>query len=318
MNAKTQAPKAEQADERIDVHLDEIHLTIDTQARVAINDYLVNEYAEAMAAEEQFPPVVLFRDAEGYWIGDGFHRIKAAQQLKRDTIVAEVRAGSLREAFLYACSANATHGLRRDDLDKRHVVNRLLTDEEWSRWSDREIARRCAVSHPFVGKLRAELEERRARVSGNGYQIPETRMVHRGESTYTMDTSRLNLVRGASDLANGTGAGPDPREPSKYQQAKERRRAREQAELMAKVRQAVAQLPRPFVEALEVIQSHLRAEVRTLPPDRQGQAVYFLDSQLQSTVHTLALQLQHLWETYVRLVGKPEGSADGEQRPRSR
>jgi len=28
----------------------------------------------------------------------------------------------------------------------------------WSRWSDREIARRCGVSHPFVGKIRSSLE----------------------------------------------------------------------------------------------------------------------------------------------------------------
>jgi hypothetical protein len=30
----------------------------------------------------------------------------------------------------------------------------LLTDPEWSRWSDREIARQCRVDNAFVGKLR--------------------------------------------------------------------------------------------------------------------------------------------------------------------
>lgn len=34
---------------------------------------------------------------------------------------------------------------------------RLLEDEEWSAWSDREIARRCAVSNNFVSSLRPSL-----------------------------------------------------------------------------------------------------------------------------------------------------------------
>lgn len=33
----------------------------------------------------------------------------------------------------------------------------LLTDPTWCRWSNREIARRCRVSSPFVGKRRKQL-----------------------------------------------------------------------------------------------------------------------------------------------------------------
>ncbi len=39
----------------------------------------------------------------------------------------------------------------------RRAVLRLLNDGEWSQWSDREIARRCAVGKSFVGNLRASL-----------------------------------------------------------------------------------------------------------------------------------------------------------------
>ena len=39
--------------------------------------------------------------------------------------------------------------------DKRRIIDRLLTDEEWSRWSDRDIARHCGVSHEFVRQRRA-------------------------------------------------------------------------------------------------------------------------------------------------------------------
>ena len=36
-------------------------------------------------------------------------------------------------------------------------LQRLLTDEEWSQWSDREVARRCAVGHAFVFNMRQGL-----------------------------------------------------------------------------------------------------------------------------------------------------------------
>jgi hypothetical protein len=58
---------------------------------------------------------------------------------------------------LYSVDANARHGYPRSNDDKRQAVMTLLRDEEWSQWSDSEIARRCAVTHPFVGKLRASL-----------------------------------------------------------------------------------------------------------------------------------------------------------------
>ena len=33
----------------------------------------------------------------------------------------------------------------------------LLKDEEWGKWSDREIARQCVVSHQLVGSLKSSL-----------------------------------------------------------------------------------------------------------------------------------------------------------------
>jgi hypothetical protein len=176
-----------------DVPLDQICMNGDTQARVAINDHIVAEYAEAMAEWATFPPVVLFRDAEGYWVGDGHHRCRAARQVGFTTVQAEVRAGGWREAFLYACSANATHGLRRDALDKRYIVETLLKDEEWGQWSDREIARRCAVSHPFVAKMRADMAARRAARDEQltGHVTSERTYTTKHGTVATMDTSRI-------------------------------------------------------------------------------------------------------------------------------
>ena len=66
--------------------------------------------------------------------------------------------GTKRDAILYACAANSTHGLPLTADDKRQAVTRLLQDEEWRQWSDNTIAKHCGVSHPFVATVRSSLE----------------------------------------------------------------------------------------------------------------------------------------------------------------
>lgn len=141
-----------------DVPLDLIAENTTSQMRVVgIDAGTVADYATAMRAGAEFPPVVLFHDGSAYWTGDGFHRIVAARDIGRDTIRAEIRAGGSREAVLLAAGANATHGLRRTQADKRKAIKTLLQDPEWTRWSDREIAKVCAVDHKTVGSVRREL-----------------------------------------------------------------------------------------------------------------------------------------------------------------
>src|SRR3954468_17862768 len=110
-----------------------------------------------MAAGDVFPPVVVFQDGDLYWLADGFHRFGAAQSIGVETIACDVREGGLRDAILYSCGANADHGLKRSNEDKRRAVVRLLEDEEWRAWSDSDLGRRAAVSHDFVRRIRASL-----------------------------------------------------------------------------------------------------------------------------------------------------------------
>jgi hypothetical protein len=150
------------ADKVKELSLSRIIARQEVQARVAINEETIEEYAEAMRNGDRFPPVVVFCDDGGssYWLADGFHRYHAAKQIaNKRSLPAEIRAGGKREAILYAVGANASHGLRRSREDKRNSVLKLLYDKEWSQWSDREIARQCTVSQPFVSKLRAELTD---------------------------------------------------------------------------------------------------------------------------------------------------------------
>lgn len=64
-----------------------------------------------------------------------------------------------RDAILYSVGVNSDHGLRRSNDDKRQAIMTLLKDEEWSQWSDSEIARQCAVDQTTVSKHRRSLRE---------------------------------------------------------------------------------------------------------------------------------------------------------------
>lgn len=125
-----------------------------TQPRAEIDRDVVSDYAEAIRNGAEFPAAVVYFDGTSYWLADGFHRYHAHKQAGLDDIRVDLRQGNLREAILYSFGANAHHGLRRSNEDKRRAVLRLLEDPEWEQWSDREIARRTGTTHPFVSSLR--------------------------------------------------------------------------------------------------------------------------------------------------------------------
>ncbi len=156
-----------------------------TQSRAAINEQTVADYAEAMQDERTvFPPIVVYYDGTDHWLADGFHRVHAWMRIGRTEVPAEIRQGDRRAAILHSCAANAAHGLRRTNEDKRRAVMTLLEDAEWGQWSDREIARRCGVSPTFVGNVRSG-------PSVHGGQIDVFRTARRGDTTFTVDTSKI-------------------------------------------------------------------------------------------------------------------------------
>ena len=127
------------------------------QMRVEMKPDIVREYADDMAAGAVFPPVEVYYDGSIYWLAEGYHRVEAARKLERETIDAEVLDGDARDAILHGCGSNASHGLRRTQADKRRAVERLLRDEEWSKWSNRKIAEAAKVDHKTVANVRRDL-----------------------------------------------------------------------------------------------------------------------------------------------------------------
>jgi hypothetical protein len=132
----------------------ELNIRGGTQARKEIDEPTVGEYAAAMEAGAQFPPIVAYFDGKENWVADGFHRLWACERIDITEIDVEIHPGTRRAAILHACGANSIHGLPRTNDDKRSAVLMLLEDTEWAKWSDREIARRCAVADTTVGRVR--------------------------------------------------------------------------------------------------------------------------------------------------------------------
>lgn len=140
-------------------YLNPTHLMLDPglQIRVEMNVAQRQAYKEHLVAGGELPPVIAFRDQLNYWLADGWHRHGAHLDAGREVIPVDVRSGGRREAWLYALGANAENGLPRSQADKRRAVLAALGDPALGLESDRRIAEVCKVSHPFVGKVRAEL-----------------------------------------------------------------------------------------------------------------------------------------------------------------
>ena len=185
------------------VHLAEVLLDQGTQSRLGGNDpTTVKRYAEDMAAGlwdfARRPLPVLFFDGDCYYPGDGHHRITAARQCHLTELLCEVRSGDQRDALFYSnTEANKFHGKQLTRKDKRNRVRNLLLDEEWALMSDREIARHCGVSAPFVGSIRRDMIEEN--------QIVESTK-RKGKDGKVRDTANIGKISPVSLVTDSVSA----------------------------------------------------------------------------------------------------------------
>lgn len=164
------------------IKLSDIVIDAGTQQREKINDEIVSEYSEAMKCGAQFPAVTVFYNSIGYYLADGFHRYFACKSAGINELIADVHEGTKRDAILFSAGVNGAHGIRLTNADKRKSVFILLNDDEWSQWSNRDIAKHCKVGHSFVDKLRKEMN---AEVPTVGKKTPITAPVLEVENEET-------------------------------------------------------------------------------------------------------------------------------------
>ena len=178
------------------IKLESIEMDKTIQCRDELDQDAVKDYAEKMEDGKEFDPIILFgRKNSKYWIGDGWHRIAAAGLIGFVDIPAEINTGGRLEAVRYALGANAEHGVRRTNADKRRCVKIAL--REFGNLSSRAVAEMCGVSHMTVERARPEAlvkSDNATRTTTDGRQYPARRnggKTDMGKETETKEPKRV-------------------------------------------------------------------------------------------------------------------------------
>jgi ParB-like chromosome segregation protein Spo0J len=137
-----------------------IVLDPELQPRAVVSPQLVREYAYAMDAGAQFPPIVCFSIDGQLLLADGWHRLEAWKRLGAGEVEVDVREGGRDEALLFSREYNAKHGARFTAADKRRAIVLYLNHPRFGLWANREIARRLGVDHKSVAAHRLKLRHR--------------------------------------------------------------------------------------------------------------------------------------------------------------
>jgi len=122
------------------VKLANIERDMSIQCRATLDTATINEYAERMTSGDVFPSVVLFGTSANAWIGDGWHRIAASDQIGALDIDAEIRPGGRVDALKHGYLAK-----------KRGTADEYLTEIE-------AICNRFRKSPLLAVKVRAKEE----------------------------------------------------------------------------------------------------------------------------------------------------------------
>jgi hypothetical protein len=134
------------------------HTSLLMRAHGLDEDY-VDELAAGYAVNRSYPPVDVFFDGETYWLADGNHRHAGASRAGVPLDIT-LHKGTLRDAILFALQANAEHGLKLTNDDKRLKAVTLLSDPEWFKKSDTQLAVIAGgITQPFISSVRRDLTQ---------------------------------------------------------------------------------------------------------------------------------------------------------------
>ena len=135
------------------VDITEIDLKQGIQCRVAIDLQTVQNYAEQMRNDEEFPPITVYEIGSSWILADGHHRLLAAKEAGKTEILALFKTGTRAEALQYSIKANASRKLSFTHADKNRAV-KMAVEAFGTAMSNRDIAKLCCVSPSLVDKIR--------------------------------------------------------------------------------------------------------------------------------------------------------------------
>lgn len=143
------------------VPIEKAALFSDLQMRIVLPEKTIVEYAAAMRAGCDFPPLECAELDGELLVYDGFLRNSAYRQCGITQIKVRVRPVESRdEAILWAVKAQAHEGLARKNADKQNSVRMLLDTDLGKSMSNVDIAKEAGVTAEYVRKLRQQQESR--------------------------------------------------------------------------------------------------------------------------------------------------------------
>ena len=144
---------------RMTLPTNQIEATTATQVRTKMHKDVIEAYIHDIKCGAIMPPLVVFaeRESQRYILADGFHRLHAAVNADKSEVEIELHEGGMQEALMFALGANAGHGLRRTNADKRNAVKLALKNPEISQYQVQEIADICRVTVRTVQRIRTDL-----------------------------------------------------------------------------------------------------------------------------------------------------------------
>lgn len=131
------------------------------QCRVALNPEALADYTDHAKSHKEagtdveFPPGVVFRDEAGVnHLAAGYTRTAAMKEAGYDEFKFEVREGNARDAWLFGCKDNSTHGSRLTNKDKKYILETALEDKELVQLSSNGLAGMLGLSANYVTRNR--------------------------------------------------------------------------------------------------------------------------------------------------------------------
>ena len=185
-----------------EIPLDQIFENPTIQSRLEKSEKTIFQYSLSLAKGDQFPAIDVFEAGTGYLLVDGGHRKEAYLLEDRDTILAQIHQGGATEALIFAAGANAKHGLLRSNQDKHRVVENVLKHPELGKMSNNKIAEICAVSQPFVGRVRWQL-------TCNGFKFDSVRVSSNGREIQTASIGQKKLSAKPKAKPEAADASPE-------------------------------------------------------------------------------------------------------------
>ena len=146
-------------------------LTLDDACQTRASTRLDDDHVEALAAaysgDATVPPLTCVEMADGSLVVvDGYHRWAALAALMKRAPKAPVLGavpvvvvanGDRELASFHALAANAAHGIRRTNADKRHAIRLALAHPHCQKMGIGQIAQHLGVNRELVAAVREEV-----------------------------------------------------------------------------------------------------------------------------------------------------------------